>query len=113
MAVGSSAVARLSPGRMEWCRVADWRGGCAPQSVWDRRAPPSVSPDVGREPVAHQRVATARLQPYRNNGAGAADAAQPRADPSIRHAADPRRTADRARGDGAAAFAPSGVAWDP
>ena len=57
-------------------------------------------------------MAAAGLQPCRTDGAGAADAAWPHADPAIRHAADPRRAAHRARRHGAAAFAPSGVAGD-
>ena len=85
----------------------------AHQSVRGRRAPPAVPPDVGREPVAHRRMAAAGLQPYRNDGAGAADAARTHADPAVRHAADPRGAHPRAHCDGAAAFAPSGVAGDP
>ena len=65
-----------------------------------------------REPVADQRVATAGLQPSRNDGARAPDADRRDADPAVRDGADPRRAGACADRDGAAAFAPSGAAWD-
>ena len=109
---GPSRSASRNSARLDFVRPCRARGG-AHQSLWRRSAHPAVPPDGDREPVAHQRMAAAGLQPSRNDGARALDADRPDADPAVRDAADPRRAPPRADRHGAAAFAPPGAARHP